>query len=161
MLGHFSSSSNLSKYLCKRRQEFVPPSFECQLANPTIGAFAFWPFVEIQGIKLARESWISTLQTACSFLQMRHLPLAKCRATTWALLSVFPPTFALSTGKCSICMAWQFLVFSLVAGYLPPEVLALPIYKHVTVKARFPSHYSLSKREEGEGSRSRAGVVKF
>lgn len=26
-------------------------------------------------------------------------------------------------------MAWQFLVFSLVAGYLPPEVLALLVYK--------------------------------
>lgn len=34
------------------KAEFVPPSFECQLANPTIVAFAFWPFVQIQGIRL-------------------------------------------------------------------------------------------------------------
>lgn len=55
--------------------------------------------------------------------------LAKCRATTWALLAAFPPAFAFPPGKCSICMVQQFLAFSLVAGYLPPEVLALPIYK--------------------------------
>jgi len=55
--------------------------------------------------------------------------LAKCRATTWALLAAFSPTFAFPLGKCSICMAQQFLVFSLVAGYLPPEVLSLPVYR--------------------------------
>lgn len=110
----------------KRRQEFVPLSFECQLPNPTIVALSFWPFVQIQGTKLPRESRISTLQMACCwyFLQMWHLPLAKCRAATWAL---FPPTFAFSTEKCSICMAWEFLVFSSIL----PEVLALPIYKHI------------------------------